>query len=295
MKNKRIKITFLLLLVGLFFYLFPSNIHAINLGFFKKIQSKPPITTTRKKYINNKLKNTGLKNLDVKRVRKFRTQVKKGIRKWNELSKQEKEKRLTKIKRFLIKNIERATTHLEHWRNHIQKMKVINKEDKDSSLKEIDKDIKWLNNEKSKVSDIENAEDLMKTAKEVREYWSNSHAKIKKFIGLILVGRTRYVLSRVELVYQKLQNIVSTAEREGKDVSNAKNLLKKAGEDIALAKENITAARNMFNSISTRTNAQQYFREGVKKLQTVYKYLKDFRINANKAWKEVHSLRDEKH
>ncbi len=176
---------------------------------------------------------------------------------------------LEKVIDVLIAKLNR----IEAWVNN---RKALSSSEKQQIIADINKDKDWMEAKKDGL-DGASKEEIKATAKEVREYWRNSKANIKKVIGQVLVNRVELVIEKADGAVVKIETAIDKAKANGKDVTNAEKLLVDLKTKLSSAKEEIEKAKQSFKSISSIKDADNFFKEGKKHLRATHGYLKDVR------------------
>jgi len=221
------------------------------------------------------------------KTRRQYSEARKKIQLWRALSPEEKSKNLDQAKQYILRGIEVAIRHLQRWRNRIEAMRGVENSWRAEALEEIDQQINWLERKRQEIEKASSPEELREEGQKVRNYWQEHRLLVKKFVGKILASRVKWIISRAELIYGKLEKAVDRAEEMGKDVSRAREILAELKEKISLAKEKVELAVEKFEAISNLAEANQLFREGHQFLKEAHQYLREFRQGVREVWQEL--------
>ncbi len=177
-------------------------------------------------------------------------------------------------KEHLIKIIDRLLMKLDTIETWVNNRNALSDLEKSKITAEIQEDKNWLNNKKSEVQDA-TRDEIKENAKEVRDYWKNNRADIKKIVGEVLASRAEVAVSKMETASEKLSNAIDKAEANGKDVGDAKKLLAEMNSKIDLATTEIESAKRAFSNISSIRDADKLFREGKQHVEKARNYLRE--------------------
>jgi len=177
--------------------------------------------------------------------------------------------------------LEKAVTslikRLEVIKTWVSNRGALGEAEKQAIITEIDEDIIWLKERESKVQ-IASVAEIKEAAKEIRDYWKNHRAKVKRVIGEIWAARINFVITKAEKFSIQVSAKIQELKTAGKDTSQLEAWLADFNQKLVLAKEKYEAAKVKFQAISDLAEAQQLFEEG-----------HQFIIQANQYVKQAHT------
>ena len=227
------------------------------------------------------------KKQDYQRLKRQYLESKRKIHQWRALSETEKTAHLDQAKEYLWRGIEILIRHFQRWRERIEAARGVDETWREEALTEIDRQINWLEDKRQEVEKASSPAELQEIGQEMRHYWQQHRILIKKFVGRTLVSRVNWIISRAEIISQKLERAINRAEEEGKDVSRAREILADLKEKISLARQKAALAKEKFEAISSPAEADQLFRQGHQFLREAHQYLKEFKLKIKEVWRTL--------
>lgn len=194
---------------------------------------------------------------------------------------------LERVKERIIQGIDRAIAHLRRRHRHMEQMRIVNQGWRDEAIEEINRQIEWLEQKKAAIEAAESFDQLRQEAEQVRNFWRQQRLTVKKFVGKILASRVKFIISKAERTYQKLEAAVEQAEESGQDVTQARQILSDLSEKLELVKESVSQALDKFEAISDPESAQDLFRQGHDQLKQARRYLQEFKEEMGDLIKEI--------
>ena len=185
------------------------------------------------------------------------------------------EVRLKWAKTFLLRSTEAMTSHLEVVKTRIEVSRALPDDEKKTVVAEIQSYITWLENVKGDIESAESKEDLLSTAREIREKWLESRVSVKKITGKVLTARLDSIIGKGEGVSDRVDARIEDLKEAGKDTSKLEELLDVYNSKIELAKEKSEAAKAKFAEIDSLEDADKLFREGHQFLKDANRYLRE--------------------
>ncbi|MBL7053678.1 hypothetical protein ISS06_00550 [Patescibacteria group bacterium] len=167
----------------------------------------------------------------------------------------------------------KKTESINDW---VSNDKSIEDQEKNNIITELDSDISWLN---SMVDNIDEAtqEQVKVKAKEVKDYWKEHRVKMKKITGQIMASRISFLIKKSELISTKISSRIEKLKQAGKDVSAIEAIPNVLNEKINLAKVKATSAKSTFSSISNLSEANNLFLKGRGFVSQAQTYIKEGR------------------
>jgi exonuclease VII small subunit len=186
-----------------------------------------------------------------------------------------KQELFDKAQTFLLKADEAALRYLNVLKRRVENAPGISNEDRSKIIAELNEDITWLETQRANIENANSLQELRKIAVTVRSYWSNIRAAAKRVIGRILNARIAHVITKAEVLADRIEAKIQNLEAEGKDVSELKEWLAKFKAKVATAKEKHETAKERFDSIKSLAEANKLFREGIKFIKQAHRNLKE--------------------
>jgi hypothetical protein len=166
-----------------------------------------------------------------------------------------------KAKNFLLRSIDAMVAHLEMVKARVDIARALSEEEKAEIAETLDSYISYLEEKKQEAEQAGNREELVSTAKDVREKWKEARVEIKKITGKIIISRIDRVLERGEEIGEKLESRIDVLKQEGYDTTELEALLADYMEHLSLAREKRDKAKEKFAEISSPEDAHKLFRE----------------------------------
>ncbi len=198
--------------------------------------------------------------------------------------------------KFLEKTIDVLIKQLESLKTWIGNRSNLTEEEKQKIITEIDKDIAWLEQQKSEITGA-SIEEIRTKAREIKQYWRKHRVKVKKITAQTMTARLDWVIARFENVSQKISDKIEELKSAGVDTTELETLLKDFNQKVELAKEKYQAAKEDYENISSLEDANQlaaqvrqfikeanqYLREAHAKLVEIIKEMKKINQNTSSA------------
>ena len=184
-----------------------------------------------------------------------------------------KEALVEKLRTFLKHSIEVMIKRLEALKNKTN-ARGISEEERAAIIVELDKDINWLKGQLPKIDTATPAE-LKDIAKTIREHWQNNRVKVKRVIGMVMVGKIEFLLNKAASSSQVISEKISELKKNNYDTAQLEAWLSDFNSKIALAKDKYEQAKAKFFVISDTSNVNQLFKEGHQFIKEAHKYLKE--------------------
>ncbi len=206
--------------------------------------------------------------------------------KYKNASKEEREKMRAQAPAHLTKAIDRMIARLTRVKTWIAKRGAIAETEKNEIVAQIDRDIAWLTAKKGKI-DGASADEIKNHLKEVRAYWKNNRASVKKYTGIVLGARADVVIVRAEKISARISAQIAKLQAAGKDTTRAERLLVNFDSKIALSKDKIAAAKRAFAAAKTASDVDGLLKQGRAFMGEARTYLREARVIAKGIIKEL--------
>lgn len=198
--------------------------------------------------------------------------------------------------KFLEKTIDVLIKQLESLKTWVENRSNLSEDEKQKIIAEIDKDIAWLEQQKSEITDA-SIEEIRAKAREIKQYWRKHRVKVKKITAQTMTARLDWVIARFENVSQKISDKIEELKSAGVDTTELETLLEDFNKKVELAKEKYQAAKEDYENISSLEDANQlaaqvrqftkeanqYLREAHAKLVEIIKEMKKINQNTSSA------------
>lgn len=188
--------------------------------------------------------------------------------------------------------------YLESVKIKFEMVKGMNEEYKNRIIEEINSDITALQEEDIIIDNSTENTELFSVASSIRERWAHIKVRANKYIGILLVARTRQTINKLEQASIKVEEYVAQLEESSQGVGNLNNLLEEINQKLETTKTQVTSAEEIFNTINSSENAKSKYRQGRDFLISANKYIREswqiFRSSVSELKKRsVYSLKTE--
>jgi len=181
---------------------------------------------------------------------------------------------INKTKVFLSNAVNKGINNLELVKKWIDKINI-SEEKKEELISTIDIHISNLEGLMDDIEAIETKEDAIAISKQIRAEWTSARVAVKKAVGLAMVHRTDFVINRLEVLADKLQQRIDSLKAEGKETAQMQDLLDNFNDHLETAKEKYELAKQKFSEISDVGDANKLFAEGRQFLREAHQQLKE--------------------
>lgn len=192
-------------------------------------------------------------------------------------------------KNYLEKAVSSLAKRLESIKIWISNRRSISEEDRDKIIAEINKDTNWLNERALKIESA-TPQQIKEEAEEIRNYWKNHRASVKRITGKIQAARINYIIAKGENISERISQKINELKDAGKDTAQLELWLEDYNEKINLTKKKYEAAKNKFQAITNLINADSLFKEGNKFIHEANQYIRQAYELLNKIVKEMKSI-----
>ena len=201
-------------------------------------------------------------------------QTKKKLQKFNKLTPEEQELHFGKAQEFMTKTLDRMEKHLEILQKWSERV-VQNDSQQQEIIEDLGIHIKELNEFKTKVSEATTVQELRTVGKEIKDYWKNARADIKRVTSTILAAKVNNIIQRAETLSKKLHTKVNALDQGHGEVQEMQALLKEFDIKITLAKESYENAKDAYSQIRSLSEVDSLFGQTKDFLKDADKYLKE--------------------
>lgn len=192
-----------------------------------------------------------------------------------------------KLQNFLLRSIDAMIAHLELVKARVDIARALTEEEKAEISERLDEYIAYLEEKRVEAEQAENREQLLSVAKDVRRKWIEVRVEVKKITGKIVISRLNHVLSRAEVIGDRLEMRIEALKQAGGDASELEALLADYREHLALAEENKELAKEKFEQISSPEDARELFREANAYLRKAHRHVREMFKDLKKIVREL--------
>jgi DNA repair exonuclease SbcCD ATPase subunit len=215
-------------------------------------------------------------NWEVSKEQYLKAKVK--VKNFNQLSDEEKEQNTDRINDFLLKTVERMTNHIEILQKWVEI--VIEDEDlKEEMLNQLEEDLKILNDFKERLTTPtltnQNLESYREISQEIKEFWRDAQAHLKKYHGIILSHRIGNLIEKSETISERFHEKLDGLDSNNKQVSEMQSLLGEFDEKITSAKKKYEEAKDIYNQMESVKDINSQLQEIKNLLREAHKYLRE--------------------
>lgn len=195
-------------------------------------------------------------------------------------------------RKFLEKTIDVLIRQLESLKTWVSNRSNLSEEEKQAIIAEIDKDIAWLEQQKSEIGDA-SIEEIRTKAQEVRQYWKKHRVKVKKIVAQTMAARLDWVIARFENVSQKIADKIEDLKSSGVDTTELEAWLEEFNQKLELAKEKYQAAKEAYQNISSLEDANQLAAQVRQFVKEANQYLREAHAKLVEIIKEMKKITQE--
>ena len=200
--------------------------------------------------------------------------AKQKLKRFKQLTPEEQVIHFEEAQDFMIKTLGRMENYLkilQKWSERVVKTTT----EQDSVSSDIDNYLAEINMFKEKVEGAKTVEDLKYIGKEIKTFWKETRAKLKKIVGTILSEKVNKTILSAGRLSVRLHDKIDALDQKDKTVKEMQNLILNFDDKVTLAKEKYEKAKNSYSEIQTLSGANKIFGEANKFLREADRYLKD--------------------
>jgi len=203
-------------------------------------------------------------------VNKYKSQCKEETEKCKEL----KEQAISKTKQYLLKIKDAMAKYLTFLESNIENFEGANKEDKSKIEDEISLSLRTLDDKEAEIERLQTVEEIKNFTQNLRTFWGDAEAKIKKYIGSLIIWKLEAVYSKLDEVAGKIQEKINEYNKEGFDTFEVQKFSSEAKDKLKTAKTKIDEAKTLFSDPAKFSEGKTKAKEAAKLMKDVFSDLR---------------------
>lgn len=203
-------------------------------------------------------------------LNRYKSQCKDESGKCKEL----KEQVISKTKQYLLKIKDAMAKYLLFLRSNIENFEGVSGEVKSKIEEEISKDLRALDDKEAEIERLQTIDEIKNFTQNLRTFREEEEARIKKYIGSIVVWKLEAVYSKLDEVAKKIQERIDEYSNDGFDTIEVQKLLSEIKDKLKTAKTKIDEAKVLFGDPAKFSEGKTKAKEAAKALKDVFSDLK---------------------
>ncbi|MCJ7720761.1 MAG: hypothetical protein MUO36_04770 [Candidatus Hadarchaeum sp.] len=182
---------------------------------------------------------------------------------------------LAKSKTALLKADDMMIKRLQLLRVRVEISRGLSDDEKTAFHAEIDNYIGWLQGKRPEIEAAENEQVVRSISTTIWNYWSDVRVRIRYIVGQILSAQAEALAQKANAFAGRIEARIQQLKDNGVDTSTLEAMLADCNSNLALAEQKYDAAKEKFDQISSPSNADVLFAEGVTLIREGNGYIRE--------------------
>lgn len=203
----------------------------------------------------------------------------------NQNCKEQKNQAIDKAKQYLLKIKDTMAKYLTVLRTKIENMEI-DSEEKTKIINSINQDLNFLDTKEQEIKNIQTAEQIVSFMPVFKTFWTDEEAKVKKYIGQIILWKLEKVTAKEEEISVKITEKITSLGKDGYDVLALQKSLDSIKNNLKIAKEKETLLKTIiidparFEEVKTNSKEiAQILKKNYEDLKNLAKELDKNKLN----------------
>jgi hypothetical protein len=164
---------------------------------------------------------------------------------------------------------------LQLLRVRVEISRGLSDDEKTAFYAEIDDYISWLQGKQAEIEAAENGRVVISISTTISNYWSDVRVRTRYIVGQILSAQVEALAQKANAFAGRIEARIQQLKDNGVDTSTLEAMLEDCNSNLTLAEQKYDAAKEKFDQISSPSNADVLYVEGVALIREGNSYIRE--------------------